>query len=55
MDYTKIDNLKRQIDAIRPYEGETLKQLQAYFRVGLTYSSNALEGNTLTISETKFC
>ena len=53
MDYTKIDNLKRQIDAIRPYEGETLKQLQAYFRVGLTYSSNALEGNTLTISETK--
>jgi len=53
MDYTKIDNLKRQIDAIRPYEGETLKQLQAYFRIGLTYSSNALEGNTLTISETK--
>jgi len=30
-----------------------LKELQAYFRVGLTYSSNALEGNTLTISETK--
>lgn len=53
MDYKKIDNLKKQIDAIRPYEGKTLEQLQAYFRVGLTYSSNALEGNTLTISETK--
>ena len=53
MDYTKIGNLKKQIDAIRPYEGKMLKQLQAYFRIGLTYSSNALEGNTLTISETK--
>jgi Fic family protein len=53
MDYTKIDNLKEKIDGIRPYEGEMLAQLQAYFRIGLTYSSNALEGNTLTISETK--
>jgi len=53
MDFSKIDSPKRQIDTIRPYESEALKQLQAYFRVGLTYSSNALEGNTLTISETK--
>ena len=53
MDFKKIDQLKATIDKIRPFEGDTLKELQAYFRIGLTYSSNALEGNTLTISETK--
>jgi Fic family protein len=34
-------------------DSHTLKQLRAYYRVGLTYSSNAIEGNTLTESETK--
>jgi len=53
MDFSKIDKLKIAIDKIRPFEGGTLEQLRAYYRVGLTYSSNALEGNTLTISETK--
>jgi len=53
MDFSKIDRLKTTIDKIRPFEGDMLAQLQAYFRIGLTYSSNALEGNTLTISETK--
>lgn len=51
--FEKIDKLKSAIDRARPFEGDTLKELEAYFRVGLTYSSNALEGNTLTISETK--
>lgn len=32
---------------------EGLKSLDNYFRIGLTYSTNALEGNTLTISKTK--
>ena len=53
MNFSAIDKLKAAIDAARPFEGHILEQLQAYFRVGLTYSSNALEGNTLTISETK--
>jgi Fic family protein len=53
MDFSKIDKLKMAIDTVRPFEGDILKELQAYYRVGLTYSSNALEGNTLTISETK--
>ena len=30
-----------------------LEQLKAYYRIGLTYSSNALEGNSLTETETK--
>ncbi len=49
----KIDELKAQIDKERPFEGDILDQLKGYYRVGLTYSSNALEGNTLTESETK--
>lgn len=47
------DELKKQLEAIRPFPPETLKSLREYYRVGLTYSSNALEGNSLTESETK--
>ena len=38
---------------MRPLPKETLKSLREYYRVGLTYTSNALEGNSLTESETK--
>lgn len=51
--YRLLDLYKVNIDERRPFEGEMLKQLQAYYRIGLTWSSNALEGNTLTESETK--
>lgn len=30
-----------------------LKQIKSYYRIGLTWTSNALEGNTLTESETR--
>jgi len=43
----------RKLIAMRPLAPETLKSLRDYYRVGLTYSSNALEGNSLTESETK--
>jgi len=49
----KIDEYKAVIDTRRPLKKEEIKQLDDYFRIGLTYASNALEGNTLTISETK--
>lgn len=39
--------------AMRPLPKETLKSLRAFYRVGLTYSSNAIEGNSLTETETK--
>ncbi|MBM7867409.1 Fic family protein [Heliobacterium gestii] len=51
--YKKLDLYKAAIDALRPFEGELLRELKAYYRIGLTWSSNALEGNTLTESETK--
>lgn len=43
----------RKLLSMRPLAPETLKSLRDYYRVGLTYSSNALEGNSLTESETK--
>ena len=49
----KADENNRLLSAYRPLPPETLKSLRAYYRVGLTYTSNALEGNSLTESETK--
>lgn len=51
--YKLLDLYKAAIDKRRPFEGEMLIQLKGYYRIGLTWSSNALEGNTLTESETK--
>lgn len=41
------------LKAMRPIEGPALESLRKYYRIGLTFSSNALEGNSLTESETK--
>lgn len=49
----KIDLFQKEINALRPLEGEMLGQIKDYYRVGLTWTSNALEGNSLTESETK--
>ena len=49
----EIDALQKEINQFRPLPRQALKQLKAYYRVGLTYSSNALEGNSLTETETK--
>ena len=49
----KIDKLHARINQMRPLESETLASLRNYYKIGLTWSSNALEGNTLTESETK--
>ncbi|MGI6075058.1 MAG: Fic family protein [Pyramidobacter sp.] len=49
----RIDSNKRFMAAHRPLSPEEVKQLHDYYRLGLTYTSNALEGNTLTLVETK--
>ena len=49
----EIDALKKEIDQYRPLPAQCMNMLREYFRIGLTYSSNALEGNTLTETETK--
>ena len=50
---SKIETLHRKINSLRPLKNEEVFQLRDYFKVGLTYSSNALEGNSLTETETK--
>ncbi|MFH1504170.1 MAG: Fic family protein [Candidatus Omnitrophota bacterium] len=50
---SKVDAAQAKINATRPFSNEMNLQIKEYFRIGLTYSSNALEGNSLTISETK--
>lgn len=49
----EIDALQKEINSFRPLPPETVKQLREYYRVGLTFTSNALEGNSLTETETK--
>jgi Fic family protein len=51
--YQRADENNRLLSAYRPLPSETLKSLREYYRVGLTYTSNAIEGNSLTESETK--
>lgn len=49
----KIDDYKKKLDTFRPLGEELLPQIKAYYRVGLAYSSTALEGFSYTESETK--
>jgi len=35
---------KEKINGYRPLDDDAVKQIQEYYRIGLTYSSNALEG-----------
>ena len=50
---SRAEDLKKQIDLFRPFESSMLSQIRQYYKIGLTWSSNALEGNSLTESETK--
>ena len=53
-DYFKeLDEKKKLLDRKRPLPKETLKSLEENFKLQLTYNSNAIEGNTLTLKETK--
>lgn len=47
-----IDAQKAELDRLRPVSGAALRQVQKYYDVELTYTSNAIEGNTLTLRET---
>ncbi|MFH1561934.1 MAG: Fic family protein [Nitrospirota bacterium] len=49
----EAEKLKEEIDKYRPLSFGLLRQLKEYYRIGLTYASNAIEGNSLTETETK--
>lgn len=49
----QLDAYKARLDDFRPLGPELLPEIKAYYRVGLTYTSNAIEGFSYTESETK--
>ena len=51
--YRDIDKYKSAIQDKRPLSPEEVTGLENYYRIGNTYASNALEGNSLTLTETK--
>ncbi len=51
--FQTIDNLKAQLDSLRPLPANTGRSLHEALVLEWTYNSNAIEGNTLTLKETK--
>jgi Fic family protein len=49
----RLDEKKAQLDAARPLPSGVVAKLKEYFDVEWTYHSNAIEGNTLTLAETR--
>ena len=52
MNYEILTEKKQQLDRFRPLPNALVRNLEDWFRVELTYTSNAIEGNTLTRHET---
>lgn len=52
-DFNTIDSLKEKIDKYRPFSKQLAESLHEKLVVEWTYNSNAIEGNTLTMYETK--
>jgi len=49
----EIDEKMRLVNKVRPFEGKCLEEINLFFRIKTTYSSNAVEGNPHTLKETK--
>src|SRR3990167_2822278 len=47
-----LEQKKIQLDRLRPLPQELVKNLDDWLRIELTYTSNAIEGNTLSRQET---
>jgi len=52
MNYAAISKKKLLLDSYRELPPELVRNLEDWFRVELTYTSNAIEGNTLSRNET---
>ncbi|MEA1891868.1 MAG: Fic family protein [Campylobacterota bacterium] len=49
----ELKQKKEQLDKLRPLSKAQIKNLKNVYDIQLTYNSNAIEGSTLTYSETK--
>jgi Fic family protein len=52
MNYDILTHKKELLNKHRPFDSALINNLDEWFRVELTYTSNAIEGNTLTRRET---
>lgn len=52
--WKEIQEINKEIDALRPLDENLSNLLQERLRLEWTYNSNAIEGNTLTFGETSF-
>ncbi len=50
----RIDAMLKHLSMIRPFNTSSMKKLREQFALELTYNSNAIEGNLLTLKETFF-
>lgn len=50
---TKMDQLRDELDSLRPIPEDRLNRLNQKLRLDWNYHSNSIEGNTLTASETR--
>ncbi len=48
----RLTEKKKKLDGYRPLPSALVHNLEEWFKVELTYTSNAIEGNTLTRKET---
>ncbi|KGX85208.1 Fic family protein [Pontibacillus litoralis] len=53
IDLNKLTELKKKVDKKRPLSKRLVKSLQEDYLIKNTYHSNAIEGSTLTVHETK--
>ncbi|GAB3872865.1 hypothetical protein GCM10028824_23750 [Hymenobacter segetis] len=51
--FTTLDRLKADLDALRPLAPEQEQRVLQKFRLDWNYNSNAIEGNSLTLGETR--
>lgn len=49
----RLDRKKRDLDALRPLPAAAVQRLQEQLALEWIYNSNAIEGNTLTLQETR--
>ncbi len=51
--YSRIEAKKRDLDNLRPLPKSVLERLRRQFAIELAYNSNGIEGNSLTLNETR--
>ena len=51
--FALLDEKKARLDAHRPLSPVVVAKLEEYFRVDWTYNSNAIEGSSVTLAETR--